>query len=143
DAIEKLKSILPENDHCVTVSDPLEVVLDRLAAGQRDDPDVRYTVNRFSVINDTGPTASSHVFDLTKSMGAFMARQRGAEAIFTAKVDGFRDQVSRTSTDGLDVSIALLATQSGLSADLIDQLRQTLLTQMATLPTSIPGWVTW
>src|SRR5262249_40605751 len=36
--VKKLRSILPEDDHCVLVSDPLEVVLDRLMAGDCTDP---------------------------------------------------------------------------------------------------------
>ena len=34
-AIQKLKSVLPEDDRCVVISDPLEIVLDRLMQGQR------------------------------------------------------------------------------------------------------------
>jgi hypothetical protein len=36
----------------VLVSDPLEVVLDRLMAGDHTDPDVQYTVNRFAVLRE-------------------------------------------------------------------------------------------
>lgn len=143
DAQEKLKSILPKDDHCVLLSDPLEVVLDRLNSGQQDDQDVRYLANRFSVINEASPIQGGHVFDLKKSMGAFMAAQRGAEAIFTNKVESFRKLVSDSASPGLDVSAALLATQSGLSANLINKLRETLRAQLATLPNDIAGWVTW
>lgn len=142
DAQAKLTSILPEDDHCVLLSDPLEMVLDRLNAGQQDDQDVRYMANRFSVIDETS-TLGGRVFDLHKSMGAFMAAQRGTEAIFADKVDRFQKLVSDTTTPGLDVSAALLATQSGLSADLINKLRETLRAQLASLPNDIAGWVSW
>ena len=83
------------------------------------------------------------MFDLHKSIGAFMAAQRRTEAIFTDKVDRFQKLVSDTATPGLDVSAALLATQSGLSADLINKLRETLRAQLASLPNNIAGWLCW
>ena len=72
--IKKLKSILPEDDHCVTINDPLEVVLDRLTAGSISDPEVRYVINRMAVLHAAeGAEEPSHPFDLKKSFGAFRA----------------------------------------------------------------------
>lgn len=143
DAVGKLKSILPEDDHCVRVTDPLEAILDRITIGNQDDPDVRYIVNRFSVLAGSGSGDSDHLFDLKKSMGAFIAAQRGGEAVFEAKAAVFRELVEKASAPGMDVSVALLATQSGLSAELIDNLRRFLQAQLETLPTTISDWLAW
>src|SRR6202022_4402355 len=75
DTVEKLRSILPEDDHCVVLADPLEVVLDRLTSGQTPDADVQYTVNRFAVLREVegGIEEPTHLFDLNKSLGAYFS----------------------------------------------------------------------
>ena len=41
----KLRSILPDNDQCVSIDDPLQLLLDQIETGSRDNR-VRYFVNR-------------------------------------------------------------------------------------------------
>jgi hypothetical protein len=45
-AIGKLRSLLPPNDQCVPMDDPLTAVLDRIQAGNFDDATVRYFSSR-------------------------------------------------------------------------------------------------
>lgn len=42
--VNKLKSILPEDDRCVDIVDPLQVILDRLTVGATTDLDVEYAL---------------------------------------------------------------------------------------------------
>lgn len=143
--VKKLRSILPEDDHCVLVSDPLEVVLDRLMVGNQSDPDVRYTVNRFAVLREVegGTEEPTHLFDLTKSFGSFLAHKRNAQQVFTQKVATFKTAINAAMPGALDGATALLATQSGLSAQLLMNLRDRLRDQLATPPTSILSWLEW
>jgi hypothetical protein len=143
--IQKLRSILPEDDHCVLMSDPLEVVLDRLMAGDHTDPDVRYTVNRFAVLREVegGTEEPTHLFDLTKSLGSYLAHKRNAQQVFTQKVAAFKTAINAAMPGALDSATAVLATQSGLSAQLLMDLRDRIRDQLETPPTSILGWLEW
>jgi hypothetical protein len=145
DTVKKLRSILPEDDHCVTVSDPLEVVLDKLMAGDLTDPDVRYTVNRFAVLREVegGTEEPTHLFDLTKSFASYLALKRNAQQLFTQKVARFKTAISAAMPGALDNATAILATQSGLSAQLLMNLRDRLRDQLDDPPTSVLGWLEW
>ena len=143
--VKKLRSILPEDDHCVLVSDPLEVVLDRLMAGAHTDPDVQYTVNRFAVLREVegGTEEPTHLFDLTKSLGSYLAQKRNAQQVFTQKVVVFKAAINAAMPGVLDGATAVLATQSGLSAQLLMDLRDRLRDQLDAPPNSILGWLEW
>jgi replicative superfamily II helicase len=85
--VEKLRAVLPENDRCVTISDPLEVVLDRLTDGQSLDRDVQYTINRMALLREAeDEDRSPSTFDLNRSLAAYAARQTATEKEFYSKV---------------------------------------------------------
>lgn len=143
-ALQKaLQSVLPEDDRCITVADPLEVVLDRVMQGQLDDRDVRYTVNRLVSLtaSDGGTITTSNL--LVRSLAAFRARQRTEEKDYMLKVEHLWNEALRVVAHGPDASVLLLASQSGIALDLLDRLRQRLLSQVGILPTSIIGWLDW
>lgn len=143
--VEKLRSILPEDDRCVVVSDPLEVVLDRLMAGRTTDADVQYTVNRFAVLREVeGVTEEpTRLFDLDKSFGAYFAKKHEAETIFAAKVVRLRAAITTAMPGSLDNATAVLATQSGLSAQLLMDLRDRIRHEIGELPKTVDEWLTW
>jgi hypothetical protein len=145
ETVSKLKSILPEDDHCVVVSDPLEVVLDRLMAGQTTDVDVRYTVNRFAVLHEVeGRTEEpTQLFDLNKSLGAYVAKKMKIDAHFKAKVVRLKAAIATAMPGSLDNATAVLATQSGLSAQLLMDLRDRIRDEVGELPITIDGWLQW
>jgi hypothetical protein len=145
ETVRKLKSILPEDDHCVMVSDPLEVVLDRLMAGQATDVDVQYTVNRFAVLREVegGTEEPTRLFDLNKSLGAYFAKKRAVEADFEAKVVRLKAAITSAMPGSLDNATAILATQSGLSAQLLLDLRDRIRDEIGELPITIDGWLAW
>jgi hypothetical protein len=84
---KKLSSVLPEDDHCVTISDPLEVVLDRVMDGELDDREVRYTINRFAALGASDGEATSQDNLMSRSLGAFLARARDEEEAYFDKVE--------------------------------------------------------
>ena len=145
DTVGKLRSILPEDDHCVMVVDPLEVVLDRLMAGQTTNADVQYTVNRFAVLREVegGTEEPTRLFDLNKSLGAYFSQKNKAEAKFEQKVDRLKAAITAAMPGSLDSATAVLATQSGLSAQLLMDLRDRIRDQIGELPTTIDGWLAW
>jgi hypothetical protein len=145
ETVRKLKSILPEDDHCVMVADPLEVVLDRLMAGEATDADVQYTVNRFAVLREVegGTEEPTRLFDLNKSLGAYFAKKRETEAKFEEKVVRLKSAITAAMPGSLDNATAVLATQSGLSAQLLMDIRDHIREEIGELPTTIDGWLGW
>jgi hypothetical protein len=129
----------------VTVSDALEIVLDRLMEGHSEDSDVRYVVNRFAVLREVenGSEEPTVLFNLQKSFAAYRARQRDQVAPFETKVAQLRSAITAAMPGTLDNATALLATQSGLSAQVLMDARDRLKDDIDELPKSVEGWLEW
>lgn len=142
--VRKLQAVLPEDDHCVSVMDPLEIILDRLMQGRAGDPDVSYTINRMAILKgmDTSSDAT-FFFDVRKSLGAYAARRRNEESVFATKVDALKRAIESEALDGVDQSVAALSSQSGLPAKLLVDLKQRISTQIGALPVDVLGWLAW
>lgn len=144
EVIEKLQSVLPEDDRCVLISDPLEVVLDRIMQGDILDRDVKYTINRMSAINGTeGFEDPVSLFNLKRSYGAFAAVQSAKETEFEEKIIVLKGIVEAETPAEMDLTLSILASQSGLPTDLLSRLRGKIEQEIGTLPTTVAGWVEW
>jgi len=143
DVVEKLRSVLPENDRCVTISDPLEIVLDRLMEGKLLDREVRYTINRMAaMVEGAGDTPA--LFDLQKSFAAYAAKAKSQEQQFNNKVAFLKAAIDKDSlTEELDLTVVALASQSGLPGTLLKTLKTKIQAQVGALPASVGGWVGW
>ncbi|MDP2756505.1 MAG: DEAD/DEAH box helicase [Desulfurivibrionaceae bacterium] len=144
EVIQKLKSILPEDDRCVVINDPLEIVLDRLMQGESLDADVRYMVNRMATFHETGAIEEpTLLFDLRKSLGAFAASKRQAEAEFEAKIIDLQKAIAKEIPDEADNTMAALASQSGLSMALLSNLKKRVSVGTGSLPVTVEDWLIW
>jgi hypothetical protein len=144
EVIQKLKSILPEDDRCVVITDPLEIVLDRLMQGEAVDADVRYMVNRMAALREAeGLEEPTLLFDLRKSFGAFAARKRQAEAEFEAKITDLKKAIAQDTPDGVDNTTAALASQSGLPMELLLRLKKRVADGAGSLTVTVADWLTW
>lgn len=144
EAVKKLRSVLPENDHCVTVIDPLEIVLDSLMQGAQENPDVLYTINRMAVIRESeGGQTAEVLFDLRKSFAAYSAQQNSREKTFSEKIEYLEKVISDQEKGEIDKSIAILASRSGLSVDLLIALKDRIRADIGTLPSSVDKWLSW
>ena len=140
----KLKAVLPEDDHCVTIIDPLQKVLDLVNEGQDTDPQVNYTINRFANLpSEDASKATDRRFDLKKSLAAHIARKQKNMETFDQKVAAFRAAVEERHQGGVDETSAILASQSGLSSKVVLRLKERISKATGSLPTSIPCWVEW
>ncbi len=144
DVVEKLKSVLPKDDRCVVISDPLEILLDRVMQGEILDPDVRYMVNRMSAFCQAEDLEEpALLFDLRKSLGAFQARKRRAEVEFEAKIAELKKTITQGAPDGADSTLAALACLSGLSMELLLGLKERVAGAADALPTTVEEWLVW
>ncbi len=143
DLQKALTSVLPENDRCLLVGDPLEVVLDRVMEGRLADRDVRYTINRIAALTASDGEAVSSGNFLVRSLAAFRARKRNEEQAYMAKVQGLWREALRAVADNPDPAVLLLASQSGMELGLLDRLRVRLLGDAGKLPVTVAGWLDW
>ena len=142
--VEKLKAVLPEDDHCVVISDPLQTVLDRVNVGDTSDPQVKYTINRFANLSAVdSKVVPGKLFDLKKSLAAHMAQSNSAGAAFDAKVATFTKAIEQYHAGGVDETIAILASQSGISSEVVLRLRNRVNAAKGNLPIDIPAWIGW
>lgn len=141
DVVRKLKSVLPEDDRCIELTDALEVVLDRVMAGDLVDRDVRYTVNRLAALSATDSAITSNNL-LVRSFAAYRARQRGEEQAYMTKLEVLWAAARVVIEHDPHPSVILLASQSGMALDLLERLRQRLIDDPE-LPTTITDWIMW
>jgi superfamily II DNA/RNA helicase len=142
--IRKLKSVLPEDDRCVLISDPLEIVLDRLMQGDALDADVRYIINRMAALREAeGLEEPTLLFDLQKSFAAYAAKRKSAENEFDQKIVHLKEAIADEAPADIDQTVAVLASQSGLSTGLLMQLKKKIAAGAGSLPLTVKEWLIW
>lgn len=139
---KKLLSVLPEDDRCVTISDPLEVVLDRIMESRLEDRDVIYTVNRLAALKAEADMAISEDVIL-HSFSAFLAKNRQDESNFVHKIEKLWDEAKAALESKPNLLEIKLASQSGIPFIILERLKLKLLDNKGHLPTLISDWVEW
>lgn len=143
--LAKLDTILPDDDRCVVLSDPLEYVLDQIASGEPVTADLEYAINRLATTvapAEVEPDSGGARVELKRSFGAFLSRRRGEAAAFEQRLADFSEAVQRLGPPSSRLESQQLAARSGLSPAVIDGLRSRLL-ESGALPVTVAGWVSW
>jgi len=140
--VKKLQALIPEDDRCLEISDPLGVVLDRISAGDTLDRDVSYTVNRLATLN--APQGEDNTpFNLSRSFAAYMAKEKEEEQCFIDQLQELIVLVGQEAVEQIDESLSILASQSGLPPLVLARLKTRVEADLSTLPVTIIGWVQW
>lgn len=142
DLKQKLLSILPENDQCVTINDPLQVVLDRISEGKLNDREVQYTVNRLASLRIEADMATSEKF-FSKSFGSFISKKLHDEERYEQKIGELWNQIQLVLKDNYELVDVKIASQSGLPLNVLGNLRMRLSSEKGNLPISISRWIDW
>ncbi|PJI54383.1 hypothetical protein CTI14_16095 [Methylobacterium radiotolerans] len=137
----KLNSVLPEDDRCVTITDPLENILDMIASGDTDDKFVRYTVNRLATLAPSDADSAQMDKLMARSFGAFMARQRQQEDAYVAKTLGLWTEVQEAVEEEWGEAVLRLASKTGLPLDVLERLHHRLLDAREAWPDSVVAWI--
>jgi hypothetical protein len=141
DLVGRLKAILPLDDRSIELSDPLQHILDSLATGMIDDPDVEYLLNRLRL--EDSPDSPLFVGFVDRSFAGFQARQAGIEGAFAQQVKQMTILLEKRAAESpLDGNLKIVAAQTGLAGDLLRGLESDLLA-VQDWPSSIPEWVSW
>ena len=143
--VEKLQAVLPEDDRCLEMSDPLQVILDRISAASFRDPDVEYALNRLStaVAPEGADTEASTHFSVNKSFGAYRAAQRNESEQFDQQIERLNELLAERNTSAENQILLELAAQSGAPISVLSTLRTRLKDGLDALSFTIPDWVSW
>lgn len=141
----KLGSLLPEDDRCLDMSDPLQLVLDRISQAAVHDPDIEYALNRFTtaVAPEGADSVVTTRFSLDRSYAAFMAAQRKTMERFDAQVANLKAILNQRNTETDDTFLQELSAQSGAPMSALAALRNRMTANAGALPTTIADWVLW
>ncbi len=142
--VSKLRSILPEDDRCVSIEDPLGVILDRIMEGKLSDRDVRYMINRMATIQEADDeTGTSTALNLSRSLGAYVAQKRAKQNEFDQKLAALQAEVTQERNAEIHPSVIVLSSQSGLPTSVLQRLRVKVESEIGSLPVDVIGWTTW
>jgi ATP-dependent RNA helicase HelY len=137
-----LEKVLPPNDQCVQIYDPLTALLDRIQAGEVDDPDVRYFLSRLRAGEGEEQTADLPVALMARSFAAFQARKANAEAEFDAKLAMLRSALE-AGVDAAQAVTMKVAAFSGMQLEPLTALTARIEADIENLPPTIIGWCEW
>lgn len=140
--VKKLQALIPEDDRCVEISDPLGVILDRISVGDTADNDVVYMVNRLATLNDSDSEENT-LFNLGHSFAAFRLSEKGEEQRFNDQLVELTRLVEMEANDEIDQSLSILASQSGLPPLVLSRLKSMIEESVGSLPVTIPDWINW
>lgn len=145
EVFDKLKSVLPEDDRCLSLSDPLQTILDRVNVAAAADPDVEYALNRLAtaVAPEGAETEATTRFSIGRSLAAFTALKTNQKVEFDAKVARLNELIGERAKEADEQVLAELATQSGAPLGILKSLRQRIEDQIEQLPQTIPEWTSW
>ncbi|XSC42159.1 hypothetical protein ACF1BQ_026935 [Bradyrhizobium sp. RDT10] len=136
----KLRSVLPLNDQCVPMEDPVTLVLDLIHAGEVNNSAVRYFSSRVRAGELPEEAVTKAVKMVQHSFAAFKARQVHEEAAFEQKVDALKTILAETTTNP---EVATIAASTGLPDDALLAVQATFAANTAAIPDTIIGWVDW
>jgi len=140
--VQKLQSLIPEDDRCVEITDPLGVILDRISAGDILDRDVSYMVNRLATLNDA-ENEENTLFNLNRSFAAFRANEQSEEQHFKEQLNELSRLVEQEAVDQIDQSLSILASQSGLPPLVLSRLKTSIEADLGSLPVTVVDWIMW
>jgi ATP-dependent RNA helicase HelY len=136
----KLRSLLPDNDQCVCVDDPLELLLDQIQAGLRGSK-VRYLVSRLRAGEEPERANTAAASMVRRSFAAYRAVQAGAAAQFEGKVAALESALAEEVGDGI-TEVTRISAFSGLASSAVSAIANKLATP-STYPRSVTGWLDW
>ena len=141
-AFEKLESILPPNDQCLRVDDPLAELLDSIQLGDLAAPEVRYFLSRLRAGETDEAAADAGLAMVRGSLAAFQARARADAAGFDQKVLSLQAALAAEAEE-FDVEATRISAFTGMPVTAIQSASARLDVGIAGLPSTINDWCVW
>lgn len=141
-AFDMLAKVLPANDQCVTIDDPLTALLDRIQLGDVDGPDVHYFLSRLRAGEGEEQDTNRPIQMMSRSFAAFQARKEGNEAAFDAKIALLKAALEADAL-AAEVVTVKVAAFSGMQIEPLAALTARIAAEIDGLPTSVIEWCDW
>jgi hypothetical protein len=140
-ALNKLGAVLPADDHCVAMNDPVTILLDQIQANNLNHPVVRYFVSRVRPAAVTAGSIDEAIATVRRSFAGFRARARNENAIFEGKLAVLR--IILAADRPVNPEMAVIAASSGFPDAPFAVIEARVTASMDALPDSIVGWMEW
>lgn len=140
EAFTALRSVLPANDQCVRIDDPMNLMLDQIQVAGPLSPEARYFLSRLKAGEPDDRAVDAAVEMVRRSLAGYRARLR--EQDFEAKLGALRTALVAEAEE-LGPGVARVAAFTGLSTAALQTLSVVLDAQIAALPSTVPDWCDW
>lgn len=141
-AYAMLEEVLPPNDQCVQIDDPLTALLDKIQAGEVNGAEVRYFLSRLRAGEGEDQDTERAVTMMARSFAAFQARKANADAEFDAKLVSLRVALDANAEAAQAVTMKVAAF-SGMQVEPLAALAARIDAEIDNLPGSIVAWCEW
>lgn len=142
EAFAMLAKVLPANDQCVMIDDPLTALLDRIQLGDVGSPDVRYFLSRLRAGEGEEADPDRPIQMMNRSFAAFQARKTGADVAFDAKLASLKGALDADAQTAEIVTVKIAAF-SGMQLEPLTALATKIAAEIDALPTTIVEWCDW
>lgn len=142
EAFDKLQSILPPNDQCLTVDDPQEDLLDRIQSGAGDAPQVQYFLSRIRSAEADGSTDDGALSNMKRTLAAFRAKRNNETLQFELRLNALRDALDTEAQHDSALTMQV-AGFTGLPKRALDGIKLQMSEEISSLPSDIPAWCDW
>lgn len=142
EAFAMLARVLPANDQCVMIDDPLTSLLDRIQLGDVSGPDVRYFLSRLRAGEGEEADPDRPIQMMNQSFAAFQARKTGTELAFNAKLVSLKGALD-ADAQAAEVVTVKIAAFSGMQIEPLTALATKIAAEIDRLPTTIVEWCDW
>lgn len=139
-AFKALKSVLPANDQCVQIDDPMTSLLDEIQSDKPPSIELRYFLSRLKAGEPDDTAVDAAVEMVRNSLAGFRARLRGED--FDLKLGALRTALV-AEADEVSLDVARVAAFTGLSAAGLQAVSVVLDAQIAALPSTVTAWCDW
>lgn len=139
-AKEVLRSIIPEDERCVLIIDPLQKALDMIQHDGSQPADIEYLFHRLGENREADSVDSL----FNRSFGRYVVEQQNSSDDFDQKVANFKVAMGQQSAgSSIPDWLTKLSIQSGISPAILLDLHQSVVNDFERLPVEIVTWVEW
>lgn len=142
EAYKMLKAVLPQNDQCVKIDDPLTPLLDSIQAGALAGAGVRYFLSRLRAGEAEATAVDSAVEMISRSFSGYQARKAMENVAFDEKLGALRTALL-TSTEEASAPVMHIAAFTGMAAEPLAAIAAKAEAEIDVLPSTVCGWMEW
>lgn len=142
EAFGMLEALLPLNDQCLDIDDPLTRLLDSILAGDLQHADVRYFMSRLRAGEEDDVAVDRAVDMMGRSFAAFRARRAGENAELEAKLTALKAALENEAAIAAG-PVMKVAAFTGLAAEPLTAIVARIEADRDALPITATQWLDW